>query len=101
MSDYETELRKRFNLPEEGKLCDKCKERFLDRMVIDEVLERNAIAQTFLGIDATAEDRLAAYSMARQAKIAISEVSPKIAEECFPEIDLKELPPAAYLGEKL
>lgn len=101
MSEYETELRKRFNLPEEGKLCDRCKERFLGRMLIDEALERNAIAQTSLGTDATEEDKRAAYNMARHAKMTIAGISPKEAEECFPEIDLKGLPADAYLGEKL
>jgi|TARA_R110002096_G_scaffold82568_1_gene192140 hypothetical protein len=101
MSEYETKLRERFGLPSEGKLCATCLSKLEDRVLIDNVLEMNARAQTSLGTDATEKDRSIAYHVARHAKTVIAQSNPKMAEVCFPEIDLKELSPLAYLGEKL
>tara|TARA_R110002153_G_scaffold27455_8_gene85299 strand:+ start:4083 stop:4388 length:306 start_codon:yes stop_codon:yes gene_type:complete len=101
MSEYETKLRERFGLPSEGKLCASCISKLEDRVLIDDVLEMNARAQTYLGTDATEEDKANAYRVARHAKTVIAQSNPKMAEVCFPEIDLKELSPLAYLGEKL
>ena len=101
MSEYEKQLRERFDLPMEGNLCDRCVERLGGKIVIDYALKKNASAQASLGTDSTESDRRAAHNMARHAKTTIAEISPKIAEECFPEIDLKTLPADAYLGEKL
>tara|TARA_R100001244_G_C5132952_1_gene126232 strand:+ start:441 stop:746 length:306 start_codon:yes stop_codon:yes gene_type:complete len=101
MSEYEIKLREQFNLPLEGNLCAKCLERLEGRNIINNVLELNASAQTHLGTDSTEQDRSHAYYVARHAKTTIAQIDPKLAEVCFPEIDLKGLPAHAYLGEKL
>ena len=101
MSEYEIKLRNQFGLPLEGNLCEKCLKRLENRVIIDNVLAINSSAQTSLGTDATEMDKANAYYVARKAKAAIAQVDPKYAESCFPDIDLKELPPEAYLGERL
>ena len=101
MSDYEKDLRKMFGLPEEGKLCDKCVRKFTNKMLINKALKMNAVAQANIGTESTDEDRARAYFAARRAKDIIAEIDIKFAESTFPEIDLRALPPLAYLGEKL
>jgi len=101
MSEYEKDLRKMFDLPEEGRLCDACIRKFTNKMLINKALEMNAIAQAKIGTESNSEDRAAAYYVARHAKEAIANIDIKFAESTFPEIDLNSLPPAAYLGEKL
>tara|TARA_R110001599_G_scaffold239242_1_gene438842 strand:- start:23 stop:328 length:306 start_codon:yes stop_codon:yes gene_type:complete len=101
MSEYETKLRERFGLPLEGNLCATCLNKLEGKIQIDAVLEMNANAQTSLGTDATEMDKANAYLVAMYAKSTILQIDPKMAEVCFPEINLKELPPSAYLGEKL
>ena len=94
-------LREQFGLPLKGNLCKQCVDRLENRVVVDNVLALNASAQTSLGIDATEMDKANAYYVARHAKSTIAQIDPKLAETCFPEIDLRELPAEAYLGEKL
>ena len=101
MSEQETKLRIEYNLPLEGNLCSKCLSTLEDKSAIDAALSLNSTTQASLGIDSSQEDKVRAGYVARNAKYIIAQIDHKLAERCFPEIDLKELPPSAYLGEKL
>ena len=102
MTEYENDIRKHFGLPLEGVMCKKCKSKLEDKFLIDKVLEYNASAQTHLGLDATATDKAKALEAAMYAKATIHSLNPKLAEVCFPEIDLElRGNPEDYLGEKL
>ena len=101
MSEYERDLRKMFDLPEEGRLCDTCVRKFTDKRLINKALEMNAIAQANIGTESNSEERAAAYFVARRAKETIAGIDLRFADSTFPEIDLNSLPPSAYLGEKL
>ena len=46
MTDYEMKIRTYFNLKLEGKICEKCWERFVNNYKIDNLLKLTAKAQT-------------------------------------------------------
>ena len=89
MTDYERKIRTYFNLKLEGKICEKCWEKFVGNYKIDKLLEMNAKAQMELGTDATTKDRQKALDTAIYVKTEIMKIDVTRANNMFPEIDLK------------
>ena len=88
MTDYERKIRTYFNLKLEGKICEKCWERFVNNYKIDNLLKLNAKAQTNLGTDSTKENQQLALDTARYVKEKIMKIDKEKANTIFPEITL-------------
>tara|TARA_R110002012_G_scaffold171342_2_gene336109 strand:- start:1374 stop:1598 length:225 start_codon:yes stop_codon:yes gene_type:complete len=74
MTDYERKIRTYFNLKLEGKICEKCWERFVDNYKIDNLLKLYKRTQT--------------KEMAIYVKSEIMKINVVKANTMFPEISL-------------
>jgi hypothetical protein len=90
MDDFEKTIRKYYNLPMEGNMCEECLAKYKSRYRIDQLLHMNSKAQSELGIDSTVEDKQNALDIAKYVKASIMMHDKAKAESMFPEINLFE-----------
>jgi len=90
MDNFEKTIRKYYDLPMEGNMCEGCLVKYRSKYRIDQLLHMNSKAQSNLGIDSTAEERQEALDIAKYVKTAIMMHDKSKAEIMFPEINLFE-----------
>ena len=76
-------IRKYFNLPKEGKICDGCRDKYIKKYKIDNILHQNAIIQSNLGIDSTQEERDEASKMSRKLAMTVAKYDKQFAMSAF------------------
>ena len=90
MDDFEKTIRKYYDLPREGNMCEGCLAKYKSRYRIDQLLHMNSKAQSELGTDSTLEDKQKALDVAKYVKASIMMHNKAKAESMFPEINLLE-----------
>ena len=90
MDKLEQQIRERFRIPAYEKICEKCMNKYMKKIRIDELLHTNAKAQAELGTDSTAEEKQKALDVAKYVKKSISMYDKEFAESAFPEINIDD-----------
>lgn len=90
MDALEKQVRERFRIPADGKICESCMDKYMKKIRIDELLHKNAKAQADLGIDSTAEEKQKALDVAKYVKKSISMYDKEFADSAFPEINIDD-----------
>ena len=90
MDKLEQQIRERFRIPAYEKICEKCMNKYMKKIRIDELLHTNAKAQAELGTDSTAEEKQKALDVAKYVKKSISMYDKEFAESAFPEITIED-----------
>ena len=90
MDKLEQQIRERFRIPAYEKICEKCMNKYMKRIRIDELLHTNAKAQAELGTDSTAEEKQKALDVAKYVKKSISMYDKEFADSAFPEINIDD-----------